>query len=154
MIKIKFCITLFIFSTQFLFSQNSIDSIFKIIPFLENKTWQINSVESVGQIPEFGLDTSIIYSFGELIIEKNKIKGECALCLKDYRAGEVIIKIMLHYPFYSFLMSWNADKIKLDYEDEEFSDEILEINERVFRIKRSYKPDEYNSILITFKKLR
>ena len=90
-----------------------------------------------GQIPEFGLDTSIIYSFGEFKVEEKKVNGECALTLKGYRQGEVVIMIMLHYPSYDFSMSWYADKIKLDYDDEEFSDEILEINERIFRIKRS-----------------
>ena len=153
MIRIKFSLIFFLLSTRLLFSQNNIDSISKIISFLENKTWQIHSVEAQGQLPEFGLDTTIVYSFGAFITEEKKIKGEISVDKKDIKKGEVIVRIMIHYPSYNFLLTYDDDKIKIDYGNEEFSDEILEINERFFKVKRWYKHCKNNNAIIIFKKL-
>ena len=153
MIRIKFFLIFFMLSTRLLFSQNNIDSISKIIPFLENKIWQIQSVETIGQLPEFGLDTTIVYSFEEFTIEQEVIKGGFAVLRKDIRNGSIMLDILHFIPPYDFSLKCENRKIIMDYVDEEFLDEIIEINERIFKIKRIYKQGKYNDIIIVLKKL-
>lgn len=156
--KFIYLFTFLFLSRESLLGQSSIDTLLKISSYLENKSWQIQSIEPKERKPEFLLDinlldTTIVYCFDSLNIQNNELKGSYAITQRAIRRGEVVLRLFTDGSNYFFSVK-NLGRTIIKYDDDAFLDEILELNDTIFTIKRIYKNDEYASTIIRFKKFK